>query len=337
MSMKFGVMDHVDDSGLATQAHFAARLTFVETLDQVGFHSYHVAEHHGTRLGFAPSPNVYLSAVAQRTRQLRFGPMVYVAGLYHPMRLAEEICMLDQMSGGRLQIGLGRGAVSIEQELYGIDPQVAARRYEEARDLVLAALSAQTVNFSGEHFQVRDFPMVLRCLQQPRPPLWYGLGHPEGAVWAAAHAANVISLRPAAMARAALDRYRQEWQRLGGAQPDLPFMGVCRHVVVAETDAEALGAARTAFRRWRASLSALWDQRGVAFPLPMPHSWDELEAGGMAIAGSPRRVAEFVRAQNAAVAGNFLMCQMMFGDMPLEFAQQSARLFAFEVVPQLRS
>src|ERR1700712_1339244 len=103
--MRYGVMDHVDDSGRAPQDHFEARLRFVETLDQVGFHSYHVAEHHGTPLGFAPSPNIYLSAVAQPTRRLRFGRMVYVAGLYHPMRLAEEICMLDQLSGGRLQLG----------------------------------------------------------------------------------------------------------------------------------------------------------------------------------------------------------------------------------------
>jgi alkanesulfonate monooxygenase SsuD/methylene tetrahydromethanopterin reductase-like flavin-dependent oxidoreductase (luciferase family) len=333
--MKYGVMDHVDDSGRAPRDHFEARLRFVETLDQVGFYSYHVAEHHGTPLGFAPSPNIYLSAVAQRTRQLRFGPMVYVAALYHPMRLAEEICMLDQLSGGRLQVGMGRGAVAIEQEIYGIDPETTAKRYEEARDIVLTALTSATVDFAGEFFQIRDFPMVLRCLQQPRPPLWYGLGHPEGAVWAASVAANVISLRPAAVARVALERYRQEWQTLGRAAQDLPFMGVCRHVVVAETDAEALAAARTAFPHWRASLSALWDRRGVAFPVPMPTQWDELEAKGMAIAGSPQRVAAYVRAENQAAGGNFFLCQMMFGDMPLEFAQHSARLFAFEVAPKL--
>ena len=333
--MKYGVMDHVDDSGRAPQDHFEARLRFVETLDQVGFYSYHVAEHHGTPLGFAPSPNIYLSAVAQRTRQLRFGPMVYVAALYHPMRLAEEICMLDQLSGGRLQVGMGRGAVAIEQEIYGIDPETTAKRYEEARDIVLMALTSTKVDFAGEFFQVRDFPMVLRCLQQPRPPLWYGLGHPEGAVWAAAVAANVISLRPAAVARVALERYRQEWQSLGRVAPDLPFMGVCRHVVVAETDAEALAAARTAFPHWRASLASLWDRRGVAFPVPMPTQWDELQAKGMAIAGSAASVAAYVREENAAASGNFFLCQMMFGDMPLEFAQHSARLFAFEVAPQL--
>jgi alkanesulfonate monooxygenase SsuD/methylene tetrahydromethanopterin reductase-like flavin-dependent oxidoreductase (luciferase family) len=334
--MQFGVMDHVDDSGRPAQEQFEARLRFTETLDQLGFYSYHVAEHHGTPLGFAPSPNVYLSAVAQRTRKLRFGPMVYVAALYHPMRLAEEICMLDQLSGGRLQLGMGRGAVTLEQELYGIDPATTNKRYEEARDIVIAALTCATVDFVGEHFQVRDFPMVLRCLQQPRPPIWYGLGNPEAAVWAAAVAANVISLRPAAVTSAAFQRYRAEWQGLGRRPEELPFMGVCRHVVVAETDAEALAGARAAFPRWRASLGALWERRATPFPAPIPLQWDEMQANGMAIAGTPQRVAQYVAQQTAAVGGNFFLCQMMFGDMPLEFAQQSARLFAFEVAPQLK-
>ncbi|MEJ0007484.1 MAG: LLM class flavin-dependent oxidoreductase [Steroidobacteraceae bacterium] len=245
--MKFGVMDHVDDSGLAPRAHFEARLRFTETLDQLGFYSYHVAEHHGTPLGFAPSPNVFLSAVAQRTRQLRFGPMVYVAALYHPMRLAEEICMLDQLSGGRLQVGMGRGAVALEQELYDVDPATTSKRYEEAREIVLAALTASPVNFAGEHFRVRDFPMILQCLQKPHPPLWYGLGNPHSAVWAAAVGAHVISLRPAAVAAAAFQRYRAEWQSRGRSSQDLPFMGVCRHVVVAATDAAAQAAGARRF------------------------------------------------------------------------------------------
>ena len=119
--MNFGLFDHVDDSGLPQAEHYATRLRIVEALDRLAFYSYHVAEHHGTPLGRAPSPNVYLSAVAQRTQRLRFGPMVYVAALYHPLRLAEEVCMLGHMSGGRLQIGLGRGAVWIEHELYGVE------------------------------------------------------------------------------------------------------------------------------------------------------------------------------------------------------------------------
>src|ERR1700738_1817780 len=98
--MKFGVFDHLDRNDLPLQAFYAERLKIVEAYDRRGFHAYHTAEHHATPLGLAASPSVFLAAVAQRTRQLRFGPLVYLLPLYHPLRLIDEICLLDQMSGG---------------------------------------------------------------------------------------------------------------------------------------------------------------------------------------------------------------------------------------------
>src|SRR6185437_2281397 len=145
--MKFGIMDHVDASGLAPADQYAMRLDLLEAADRLGFYSYHVAEHHGTPLGLAPSPNVYLSAVAQRTKRLKLGPMVYVAALYHPMRLAEEACMLDQLSRGRLQLGIGRGAVWPEQVLYDVAPATVPERYAEARHPV-----------AGAHLRARELP-----------------------------------------------------------------------------------------------------------------------------------------------------------------------------------
>jgi alkanesulfonate monooxygenase SsuD/methylene tetrahydromethanopterin reductase-like flavin-dependent oxidoreductase (luciferase family) len=104
--MKFGVFDHLDRDEQTLRDYYGARLQIIEAYDRLGFYAYHVAEHHATPLGMAPSPSVFLAAVAQRTRRLRFGPLVYALPLYHPLRLIEEICMLDQMSGGRLEIGL---------------------------------------------------------------------------------------------------------------------------------------------------------------------------------------------------------------------------------------
>ena len=88
--MRFGIFDHLDDSGLPLSQHFEARLKLIEAYDRAGFYGYHLAEHHNTPLGYAPSPGVFLAAVAQRTRQLRFGPMVYLLPLYHPLRLIDD-------------------------------------------------------------------------------------------------------------------------------------------------------------------------------------------------------------------------------------------------------
>src|SRR5580658_11043780 len=107
--MHFGVFDHLDRDGSLLAVYYENRLKLIEAYDRLGFYAYHLAEHHATPLGMAPSPNVFLAALAQRTRRLRFGPMVFVLPLYHPLRLLEEICMLDQLSGGRLELSFGRG------------------------------------------------------------------------------------------------------------------------------------------------------------------------------------------------------------------------------------
>ena len=119
--MRFGIFDHLDDGGVPLGQLFEERLKLIEAYDRAGFYGYHLAEHHATPLGYAPSPGVFLSAVAQRTRQLRFGPMVYLLPLYHPLRLIEEICMLDQMSGGRFLFGVGRGISPVEVGFFGVD------------------------------------------------------------------------------------------------------------------------------------------------------------------------------------------------------------------------
>ena len=107
--MEFGVFDHLDHGTASLGETYEMRLLLAEDYDRAGFYACHQAEHHSTPLGAAPSPSLFLAALAQRTRRLRFGPLVYTLPLYHPLRLAEEICMLDQMSGGRLQVGIGRG------------------------------------------------------------------------------------------------------------------------------------------------------------------------------------------------------------------------------------
>lgn len=335
--MKFGIFDHLDDSGLPQAQHYGNRLRLVEALDRLNFYSYHVAEHHGTPLGLAPSPNVYLSAVAQRTRRLRFGPMVYVAALYHPLRLAEEVCMLDQMSEGRLQVGLGRGAVWLEQQMYGIDRAEIPARYDEARDALLEALRSERFNFSGKHFNFRDVPMVLRPWQKPHPPLWYGIANPESTVWAAANEANIVSLLSNAIAASCITRYREEWAALGKAESALPFLGLMRQIVVGETDAEAQRIARAAFTKWRTSFTQLWEERGVPFPLEgmFARDWDGFVKDGRAMAGSARTVREFLASQIKETGANFILGQMVFGTMAYEEALHSLELFSRDVIPAL--
>ena len=108
--LDFGIFDHLDASGAPLGRFFDERLRLIELIERKGFAGYHVAEHHSTPLGLAASPSVFLATAIQRTSKLRLGPLVYVLPLYHPLRLYEEICMLDHLSGGRVEVGIGRGA-----------------------------------------------------------------------------------------------------------------------------------------------------------------------------------------------------------------------------------
>ena len=92
--MKFGVFDHMDRAGGDLGRQFDERLKLIELYEKTGFHAYHIAEHHATPLGMAPSPSVFLAAVAQRTRRLRFGPLVWAMPLHHPLRLTGSACPL---------------------------------------------------------------------------------------------------------------------------------------------------------------------------------------------------------------------------------------------------
>src|SRR5580658_7035442 len=107
--MLFGVFDHMDRSATELAAQYEDRLTLIEAYDRAGFRGYHIAEHHCTPLGLSPSPSVFLAAASQRTGKIRLGTLVYTLSLYHPLRLLEEICMLDCLTGGRLDVGIGRG------------------------------------------------------------------------------------------------------------------------------------------------------------------------------------------------------------------------------------
>src|SRR6476659_7076759 len=170
--MEFGIFDHLDRSPSSLADYYEERLAIVELFDRAGFHAYHLAEHHATPLGMAPSPSVFLAAVAQRTRRLRFGPLVYTLSLHHPLRVAEEICMLDQMSGGRLELGVGRGVSPHEVAYYGVDPAKAQAMYIEALQIIIASLGSKSLTFEGEHYNFRDVPIELEPVQRPHPPLW---------------------------------------------------------------------------------------------------------------------------------------------------------------------
>ena len=334
--MKFGVFDHLDASGEPLDEFYEDRLRLAEAYDRVGLHALHVAEHHATPLGLAPSPSVFLASVAQRTRRLRFGPLVYTLALYHPLRLADEICMLDQLSRGRLELGVGRGVSPIEIEHFGFDPAKSQAMYVEAYRAILQALQSRTLRFEGEYYRFKDVPVHLAPFQRPHPPIWYGLSNPESAEFAAQNRFNVVSTAAPKAVRAITDRYREAWARAGNDPARIPFIGMARHVVIADTEAEALRLARRAYARWWESFFFLWKLRGMTPPFTTyTADFDAVLANGQAIAGTPDQVRDAIAAQAAEAGLNYMLLRFAFGDLKLEESLRSLELFHAKIQPAL--
>ncbi len=334
--MKVGVFDHLDRSGLPLAQQYEERLRLIEAYDQSGFHAYHLAEHHSTPLGMAPSPNLFLSAVAQRTTRLRFGPLVYPLVLYHPLRLAEEICMLDHLSGGRLEFGVGKGASPHELEIYGVEPtDWAPKAHVEALAVLMQALQGEVVEHAGEIFDFKGAPVELRPLQRPHPPMWYGASRAEGAAFAARNGFNIVANAPVDRAAPIFESYRAAWAASGASEADTPLMGMNRFVVIAETEAAATEAAARAYRRWNHNFWQLWDDRGPRPYAYYPDTFEEAEAAGFGVAGTAAKVADVLAGQLAGCGANYLVCRFAFGDLTLSEAMRSVELFSREVAPFL--
>lgn len=336
--MKFGVFDHLDASGAPLGEFYENRLRLVEAYEARGFHSFHTAEHHATPLGMSPSPSVLHSAIAQRTRQLLFGPLVYTLNLYHPLRLAEEICMLDHMSGGRFQLGVGRGISPFELAYYGADPAKGQAMYVEAFEVIMKAFSSEVLTHEGDFYRYRDVPIQMHPLQRPHPPLWYGIGNPESVEWCVEHKVNVLTNAPMNVMRAITDRYRDVWIKTGHRAHHIPMIGTTRHMVIAPTDAKAMAIGRRGYKRWYESFMYLW-HRHDAKPrfATFVEDFDALVQAGQAIAGSPATARKMVAEQVEKAGVNYLLCRFAFGDLSFEESMRSVDLFANEVMPAFQS
>ena len=342
MALRFGIFDWLDDAGRPTADLYEERLRMVELADQGPFWCYHLAEHHGTPLGLAPSPNLFLAAAAQRTRRIRLGTLVNVLPLYEPVRLWEEVCMLDHLSGGRLELGIGRGGNPAELANYGISAEEARDRYLEVWEVLRRGLLDGRVDVESAHY-ARRASTPLRPLQRPYPPLWFPTSSPQSIPFAAEQGLNTLfaflMARHGVEPGDATSTYRQVWEehrgdteRLNGHVAE-PLYGHVRHLYVADTDAQARSEARSALARWFESFNHVWlRDRGEEY---WPSDIDAFEAEGFLVAGSPETVRRQLADCLPQWGGNYFVGAFAFGSLAGEKSLRSLDLFAREVIPGL--
>lgn len=344
--LQFGIFDHFErQPSLALDQQYEERLQLVARADELGFYGYHLAEHHQSRLCMAPSQNVFLAAVARAARCIRLGTLVHLLPLYHPLRLIEEICMLDNLCGGRLQLGLGRGITAIEHTYWGQRPEDAQARYDETLAIVLKGLTNDSLTYHGRFFEFSNVPLELSPEQRPYPPLWYASRSPDSS---AREGLNYVG-PPGPRLAEAMARYQQIWQenrhradRLNAHVAE-PMIGSSRHIVVAKTDAEAERIARDAWPVFQSNFS----KRGMSGPGPetrrdgtivpvLPGGPGTTEARDVdralraesLLVGSPETIADYVQRYASNSGANYFMAAFQWGNISHAQAVESLELFA---------
>jgi alkanesulfonate monooxygenase SsuD/methylene tetrahydromethanopterin reductase-like flavin-dependent oxidoreductase (luciferase family) len=332
--MQFGIFDQNDHGPYPLWEQYEARLRLIEFYDRAGFRTYHMSEHHSTPLNLTPSPSVFLAAIAQRTKRLRLGALVYVLPAHHPLRLAEEICMLDHLSQGRIEVGIGRGASPHELHYFGVNSDLAPAMYVEAHGVIMQALTRSEVNYSGRHYQFTGVPIDLKPYQLPHPPLWYAVPVPDGAVWPAQNEINIVCGGPLSRVREITDRYRAEWSAAGRRSDQIPLLGINRFVLAADSDREAMALGRRAWPVFHRSFMKLWKMHGTEpRNIRLPEDFETLVQGGGAIAGSPGTIRDRIRHMTEEAGANYFISQFSFGDLTQDEVLHSASLFAREMLP----
>ncbi len=344
--MKIGLFDHVENGNRPLSTLFDERLTFAAAADEAGFYCLHVAEHHATPLNLVPVPGIYLSAVARATKRMRLGPLVYLLPLYSPLRLIEEICMLDHLSYGRLDVGVGRGVSPYELEFHNVAHDNSRDIFIDAFRCISAGLTGETLTYTSGRFAYKNVPIALRPLQQPQPPFWYASSSEVGSTWAGEHGLHFVTLGSVAIGQGqhhALSNRAGETRRPGAAQGGVSGRRRHwrqRHIFVADTDAEARRIFKPAMDAHLVNLNWLRVQQndtGLTSRLKIPHgtSYEEMVAHGGVIAGSPQKVRAEIERQTGELGINYLLSYLFLGTLSLAEALRSLALFRTEVMPHL--
>lgn len=359
--LEFGIFDgftHLETDE-TTADLYDRHIRRAQLAEQLGFRSYYFIEHQNAPFAEITAPSVYLAALARETSTLRFGPMVYQLPMHHPIRLAQDAAMVDQLSRGRLEFGIGYGIHEHEFLRWKLPFHERREMGLEAMEIILKAWTQDEVTYSGEYWSFDEALPKPKPFQKPYPPVWIGAHTTTSFDYAARmnfHVAQNIDVDAVVAEKFAY--FRKVWAEQGRSGP-MPKMMLARHVHVAETDAKAReeaepyllqgffgGGGGAAIARTRIGWGS--DPRGTGGERnpdiiergrvfqEITKSYDFWIENGLALVGSPETVIRKIREQQAYVGYDILCTQHQINDMPEEQVTKSLRLFGEEVIPAFR-
>jgi alkanesulfonate monooxygenase SsuD/methylene tetrahydromethanopterin reductase-like flavin-dependent oxidoreductase (luciferase family) len=326
---------------------YGALIRKVQLAEESGYGYYFVIEHQSTTYPGVTAPNVFLAAVAQATERIRLGAMVYQLPFHHPVRLAQDIATLDQISRGRVEFGLGYGVAVGEFESWNVDFAQRREMGVEAMEIIREAWRGEPFSYAGRYWTIKDAIAQPTPYQKPHPGIWMGAHSHASFDYAADMNFDLAqNIDVESVIAEKFDYFRKAWDARRHAGPR-PRTMIVRHVHVAETDALAVKQAQPYMRE------GLAGQRGVnlansvrpdASPerketariyLQSTRGYDFWVGEGLAFVGSPATVTAAIRKQHELIGYDILLTQHNITSMPDAMVTGSRRLFGEAVIPAL--
>ncbi|MBI2218127.1 MAG: LLM class flavin-dependent oxidoreductase [Candidatus Rokubacteria bacterium] len=351
--MRFGTFFFFQAApGLTHQQVIDQELEQIEWSEELGFDEVWLTEHHFIEYGLAVDPATLAAAAASRTRRVRIGLAAAILPFHHPIRLAEQLALVDILSRGRLDVGVGRGNRPVEFAGYRV-PQIESReRFDETIDLMLRLWSEDRVDHAGKVYRCSGVRVLPKPLQSPHPPMYQVCVSKDGIEstalrgWPMLNSVLYGSLDQLVQNR---DLYVATLEKAGRAETEVAALlsrwGVSRHIYVAPTDAQALADTREAEMWYQDSFRRFVIPERIedAHPTLQPAframaerlsrvTWEGLVAETLAF-GSPETVARHIERMRQLGVGQVL-CWMNFGGLPHRLVRRSMELFAREVMPR---
>ncbi len=342
--MKFGAFFLLGSPRMEPAEEMYRRLLDWAVLaEELGYDSVWFAEHHFSNYGYIPNPLLMAVKVAAVTRRVRIGTAVLVLPFWNPLRVAEDIAMTDQLTDGRLEVGVARGYQPYEFARFGVSMDEARGRTDEALEVLLRALSRDEFEYQGKAYKIPPTTIFPKSRQQPRPPIWLAAHTRESFDIAVRLGLNAITTNSGRPIHVLEEGWRAFLEARAAHGVDGPAeFAVQQQLCVAPTDDEARSQMehfRYAFRQV-ANLRGGTEQvvNGFSHPTPVAGEPALNEIfDSRTLSGSPTTVREKLARYQQACGITALNCTFQLGGMAPEVTTCSMRLFAEEVMPHFRT
>jgi len=332
------------------EQYFREAMHLCSLTDELGLTHIRQVEHYFKPYGgYSPNPILFLTAAAMRTRNTRLITGAVLPAFNHPLKMAGEIGMLDGISAGRLEVGFARAFLPHEFEQFGVSLDESRRRFTEGLSQITLLLKDENVSSKGEFHSFHNVTSLPRPTQKPHPPFWIAATNtPETFAYAGRNACSVmaIPLEPNKM-RELIGTYRDAWRSAG--HPGNGHVMNTFFMFCAPTRDEAManglgpcnqhlrGLADSA-KEWLTGGASTKDYPGydkLIAHVSSDTAERQVEAGS-AFIGSPGDIVDMIRAYNDRVGGiDSVSLHFTPGNMPVENAERSLRLFARDVMPKV--